>query len=65
MMELLRDGNDLSRVLNGGYTTIYSCQSSWTKHLRSVYYISILFKKKKTTTTRICLPLSKRLHTDE
>ena len=47
-MELLREGNDLSRVLNGGYTTIYSCQNSWTKHLRSVYYISILFKKNKT-----------------
>lgn len=46
-MELLRDGNDLSCVLNGGYTTVYSCQNSWTKHLRSVYYISILFKKKK------------------
>ena len=46
-MELLREGNDLSCVLNGGYTTIYSCQNSWTKHLRSVYYISILFKKKK------------------
>lgn len=63
-MELLRDGNDLSCVLNGGYTTVYSCQNSWTKHLRSVYYISILFKKKKKTV-RICLPLSKHLHTDE
>ena len=52
MMELLRDGNDLSRVLNGGYTTIYSCQSSWTKHLRSVYYISILFKKKKNNNNK-------------
>lgn len=47
MVELLRDGNDLSRVLSGGYTIVYSCQNSWTKHLRSVYYISILFKKKK------------------
>ena len=43
MVELLRDGNDLSRVLSGGYTVVYSCQNSWAKHLRSVYYILILF----------------------
>lgn len=54
MMERLRDGNDLCLVLNGSYATVYSCQNSCTKQLRSVYYISILFKKKKEESVFLC-----------